>query len=114
MSMYTSDEKEIHVQKALAFVASGQGSMNAYCKMVNIPRSTFHKWVHKDKDKGNASKATANGLVRIKKTQQPMSASLPVPRTISVDYYGARIEVTGEDALLALLKSIRAASIGLV
>ena len=65
------------------------------------------------KDKGNVPKATANGLIKIKKTQPAMSASALGCRPISVDYYGARIEVTDEDALLALLRNIRAASIEL-
>ncbi|MFA7492897.1 MAG: hypothetical protein WCZ43_05215 [Proteiniphilum sp.] len=67
--------------------------------------------MHQGKDKGGVPKATANGLIKIKRAQPPMSvASLPPCESISVDYYGARIEVAGEDALLALLKNIRAAS----
>jgi len=110
MRTYTSIEKETHVQEALAFVASGQGNINTYCRMVDIPRTTFHRWVHQGKDSHNEPKAAATGLVRIKKAQPPMSAPSPEPRPISVDYYGARIEVTGEDALLALLRNLRAAS----
>ncbi len=110
MRTYTDTEKEAHVQEALAFVASGQGSINTYCRMVDIPRTTFHRWVHQGKDGNNVPKAAATGLVRIKKAQPPMSAPSPEPRPISVDYYGARIEVTGEDALLALLRNLRAAS----
>ncbi len=111
MRTYTSAEKEVHVQEALAFVASGQGSINTYCRMVDIPRTTFHRWVHQNKDSNNEPKAAATGLIKIKRAQPPMSvASLPPCKSISVDYYGARIEVTGEDALLALLKNIRTAS----
>lgn len=110
MRTYTDTEKEAHVQEALAFVASGQGSINTYCRMVDIPRTTFHRWVHRGEGSNNVPKAAATGLVRIKKAQPPMSAPSPEPKPISVNYYGARIEVTGEDALLALLRSIRAAS----
>ena len=110
MRMYTSTEKETHVQEALAFVASGQGSINTYCRMVDIPRTTFHRWVHQGEGSNNVPKAAATGLVRIKKAQPPMSAPSPEPKPISVDYYGARIEVAGEDALLALLRNLRAAS----
>jgi len=113
MRTYTSIEKETHVQEALAFVASGQGNINTYCRMVDIPRTTFHRWVHQSKDSNNGPKAAATGLVRIKKAQPPISAPSPEPKPISVDYYGARIEAVGEDALLALLRSIRAASNGL-
>lgn len=84
MRTYTDTEKEAHVQEALAFVASGQGSINTYCKMVDIPRSTFHKWVHQGKDKGGVPKVTANGLIKIKKTQPAMSASALDCRPISI------------------------------
>ncbi len=65
--------------------------------MVGIPRITFHTWVHQSKGKGGASYTSANGLIKIKKAQPSISmASLPAYKSILVDHYGTKIEMTDE------------------
>ena len=110
---YEANEKLEHLMKADAFVKNG-GSYQRYAIMTDIPRGTFYGWLAaRDRITTKAANApNHNQLVNLGTVHSGRTGTTVQPMT--VDYYGAKIEVTGEDALLALLKSIRAASISLV
>ncbi len=100
---YTEAEKRQHVKKAYELVANG-GSFVEYVALSGISRASLQTW---RKQFGREAQVTKpQPLVALGK-----SAPVDVPtQRLVFSYWGATIEVTGEDALLALLKNIRAAS----
>ena len=101
---YTKGEKAFHVKKAYELVGNG-GTFTEYIALSGISRSSLSKWRSEFETTENVG-SNAAALVSLGK---PAASQVPVQRLV-VSYYGATIEVTGEDALRALLKSIRAAS----
>jgi hypothetical protein len=106
-NQYTKAEKRRHVKKAYDLVANG-GTFAGYIALSGISRASLYLWKKQFGKELGAKEAQP--LVELGK---PAAHEVPMQRLV-VSYCGATIEVTGEDALLALLKSIRAASIGLV
>ncbi len=101
---YTKAEKAFHVKKAYELVANG-GTFTEYIALSGISRASLSKWRSEFETAENVG-SNAPALVSLGK-----SAAVQVPaQRLMVSYYGATIEVTGEDALRALLKNIRAAS----
>lgn len=106
---YEASEKLNHLKKADEFVKNG-GSYRRYAIETGIPSGTFYGWLSA---RNQISVKTTNTtkqpqLINLGKT--PPAVPIATSRTIIVSYYGATIEVTGENALRALLKNIRAAS----
>lgn len=101
---YTKAEKAFHVKKAYELVANG-GTFTEYIALSGISRSSLSKW-RSEFTAAEDSRSNAPTLVSLGK---PAAVQVPAQRLV-VSYHGATIEVTGEDALRALLKSIRAAS----
>lgn len=101
---YTKAEKAFHVKKAYELVANG-GTFTEYIALSGISRSSLSKWRTQFETTEDVG-CNAPALVSLGK---PAAVQVPVQRLV-VSFYGATIEVTGEDALRALLKSIRAAN----
>ena len=100
---YSEDEKIAHVKRASEFVANG-GTLLQYIELAGISRSALSQW-RKKFSNGEPPKQNSP-LVAVGKVAQ-----LRVPAHYCViSYYGATIEVSGEDYLLTLLKNIKAAS----
>lgn len=102
-SHYSEDDKIAHVNRANEFVANG-GTLLQYIELAGISRSALSQW-RKKFGSGEPPKQDSP-LVAVGK-----AAQLRAPAHYCViSYYGATIEVSGEDYLLTLLKSIKAAS----
>jgi|LSQX01.2.fsa_nt_gb hypothetical protein len=101
---YSEDEKIAHVKRASEFVANG-GTLLQYIELAGISRSALSQWRKKFGSEESLPKQNIP-LVAVGKVAQ-----LRVPAHYCViSYYGATIEVSGEDYQLTLLKNIKAAS----
>ncbi len=102
--IYKDSEKLAHLNRAAALVASGTDTIRGYLKAEGIPYATFYGWKRRLANHTGHDECTP--LVAL---GRPERATIPMAGIV-VDYCGARIEVIGEDALLALLRNLRAAS----
>ncbi len=100
---YSEDEKIAHVKRASEFVANG-GTLLQYIELAGISRSALSQW-RKKFGSGEPPKQDSPLVAVGKATQLRIS-----PHYCVISYYGATIEVSGEDYLLTLLKNIKAAS----
>lgn len=104
---YTEAEKSHHVQKAYELVAKG-GTFLEYVALSGISRASLLTWRKQFGKESQIEKPqTLVALGKVATSQVSM-------QRVVVSYYGATIEITGEDALLALLKNLRAANNELV
>jgi hypothetical protein len=104
---YTEAKKRHHVQKAYELVAKG-GTFLEYVALSGISRASLQTWRKQFGRETQVEKSqTLVALGKVATSQVPM-------QRVVVSYYGATIEITSEDALLALLKNLRAANNELV
>lgn len=102
-------EKLNHLIKADEFVKTG-GSYQRYAIMADIPRGTFYGWLAVRERIATKAASTPKHTQLVDLGKVSRNTITTARQIITIDYYGAKIEVVGEDALLALLKNIRAAS----
>lgn len=58
--VYTEEEKLAHVERAKVYVEKGEGSYTAYAREAGVPRTTFHKWLHRVYPETRIKKARAS------------------------------------------------------
>jgi hypothetical protein len=106
--VYTEEEKLAHVERAKVYVEKGEGSYTAYAREARVPRTTFHKWLHRvyPETRIKKAKASERSLVNLGKPGKDSTGR----GTFLVEYYGSRIEVSSTGDLAELLKGIKEAS----